>query len=328
MRVDTALARTSANTSCQSRSCSARPRWCSATAMASCRSPNPGTARPMRSMLICSRARNQARSISAGPDAGHVPVEDRPRREQLGVEHHVAEPDVAPQQRRRRLVGGPVGAAPRQRLGQGGGRRTVGGPAEVALPPLELAGEPGPQPERVGVDARGCGRRRRGTTATPSAERASSGRPVIQGSASGELAAGSARATNGMATNGAPRKPRPARSDSAPRPARPPRRPPPARPPAGPGRRPGRSRPPPVAAAPPARPPRSASRTSTPDPAARSPPPAAPATAPTPRAARPGPAGRSAPRRLPYVCARKRRACRTLSLHRRWDLVTGTMLPR
>ena len=70
----------------------------------------------------------------------------------LGVEHDVAEPHVAPQQRRRRLVAGRFARHHAIASASARRRRAVGGPADVAVPPLELAGEPRPQPEPVGVD--------------------------------------------------------------------------------------------------------------------------------------------------------------------------------
>ena len=108
MRVDTALARTRANTSCHSEVLqrTAEVVLGDGDRLAAGRRTR---ARPADEVAADLLEGEEPRQIHLGrADARHVPVEDRPRAQPLGIEHHVAEANVAPQQRRRRLPGGPM----------------------------------------------------------------------------------------------------------------------------------------------------------------------------------------------------------------------------
>ncbi len=86
------------------------------------------------------------RSISRA-ETRQVPVEDG-HQLPLGVEHEVAQPDVAPQQDRLAL-GRQVSPAPLHRFRQRGERVALRGPADVVAPLDERVPEPGPRQHGV-----------------------------------------------------------------------------------------------------------------------------------------------------------------------------------
>ena len=93
--------------------------------------------------------------VFARTDRGHVPVQNGARREVV-AHHHVAEPNVAPQQHGRTLARGRRGAAVVQGPRQDRQRLALGRPLQVMGPPVQLVADAEPShPGRFGsVDVR------------------------------------------------------------------------------------------------------------------------------------------------------------------------------